>query len=576
MAVDTATELANELQQLHMAYQRLVEENVSLKKSLSEMLSIKAENASLRIKLRSAQAAPQQAASTKLKRPEVEQELLSGILARSDKSTLSRTRETKDRLHASEEKLRERDAEVARLRTELGRGARSEALEASLTAAVIRATAAAEAELRSVSDYVGETALEVAAASPARWQLGAWIEGLELTALLRDRLSVRRLLQRSPKRLALDPAPAKAEAQLCALEREFVRELGALASAHHGACAHEGALSTALELVKSLLTEGGAGDDLLGLVAQRVVARAQLLHGQAEARAQALAERAARQRRPIDGAMPGAVPGAVPSDVPGDGAAEGSSAEEPTEPVSAALWLPQQSSQQSEVSCSMAEPGTAPPQSHLTRARPGASTARPRKRFVPAREFEAESFERIGRATVLGGPSDFFSGLHGLVGGLEEGVLTFEAMRHEHTSGPDAHLEFVGTYGVHTTSFVEWWFVADPDMEGGVDGGATEADREALDTARARLGLMPGAWPTETYRPIATIDQATGCAPKGAWIPREPLARRAERFVAGRKRVGVRLRKLGEANLSDAEFTAARLFTGPCGEVPLIVPDCHG
>jgi hypothetical protein len=501
-----------------MAYQRLVEENSSLKTSLSEMLSIKAENASLRIKLRSAQAAPQQVApAAKPKRPEVEEEQLSEILARSDKSMLSRQmRETKDRLHASEEKLRERDAEVARLRAELGRGARSEALEASLTAAVGRATAAAEAELRAVSDYVGETALEVAAASPARWQLGAWLEGLELTALLRDRLSVRRYLQRSSKRLALDPAPAKAEAQLCALEREFVRELGALASGggalasgsgalasgSGGALAHEGALSTARALVKSMLTEGGAGDDLLGLVAQRVVARAQLLHGQAEARAHALAERAARQR---------AVPGAETGAVPGAGAAEASSAEEPTE-------SPQQSSQQSshqpshqpsqqsvaeEVSGSTAEPGTAPPQSHLTRARP-------RKRFVPAREFEAESFERLGRASVLGGPSDFFSGLHGLVGGLEEGVLTLEAMKHEHTSGPDAHLVFAGTYGVHTTSFVEWWFVVDPTMEGGIDGGATEADREALDTARERLGLMPGAWPTETYRPIATIDQACG------------------------------------------------------------------
>ena len=513
MSLDTATELVNELQRLHMAYQRLVEENSSLKTSLSEMLSIKAENASLRIKLRSAQAAPQQVApAAKPKRPEVEEEQLSEILARSDKSLLSRQmRETKDRLHASEEKLRERDAEVARLRAELGRGARSEALEASLTAAVSRATAAAEAELRAVSDYVGETALEVAAASPARWQLGAWLEGLELTALLRDRLSVRRYLQRSSKRLALDPAPAKAEAQLCALEREFVRELGALASGSGalasgsgGALAHEGALSTARALVKSMLTEGGAGDDLLGLVAQRVVARAQLLHGQAEARAHALAERAARQR---------AVPGAETGAVPGAGAAEASSAEEPTEPRS-----PQQSSQQSshqpshqpsqqsvaeEVSGSTAEPGTAPPQSHLTRARP-------RKRFVPAREFEADSFERLGRASVLGGPSDFFSGLHGLVGGLEEGVLTLEAMRHEHTSGPDAHLVFAGTYGVHTTSFVEWWFVVDPTMEGGIDGGATEADREALDTARERLGLMPGAWPTETYRPIATIDQACG------------------------------------------------------------------
>ena len=515
MSLDTATELVNELQRLHMAYQRLVEENSSLKTSLSEMLSIKAENASLRIKLRSAQAAPQQAApAAKPKRPEVEEEQLSEILARSDKSMLSRQmRETKDRLHANEEKLRERDAEVARLRAELGRGARSEALEASLTAAVSRATATAEAELRAVSDYVGETALDVAAASPARWQLGAWLEGLEVTALLRDRLSVRRYLQRSSKRLALDPAPAKAEAQLCALEREFVRELGALASGggalasgsgalasgSGGALAHEGALSTARALVKSMLTEGGAGDDLLGLVAQRVVARAQLLHAQAEARAHALAERAARQR-----AVPGAETGA--------GAAEASSAEEPTEPISEQssqqpLQQPsQQPSQQSvaeEVSGSTAEPGTAPPQSHLTRARP-------RKRFVPAREFEAESFERLGRASVLGGPSDFFSGLHGLVGGLEEGVLTLEAMRHEHTSGPDAHLVFAGTYGVHTTSFVEWWFVVDPTMEGGIDGGATEADREALDTARERLGLMPGAWPTETYRPIATIDQACG------------------------------------------------------------------
>ena len=56
------------------------------------------------------------------------------LLARSDGSVLSRQMcETKDILHVSEEKLRERDAEVARLRAELGRGARAEALEASPT-----------------------------------------------------------------------------------------------------------------------------------------------------------------------------------------------------------------------------------------------------------------------------------------------------------------------------------------------------------------------------------------------------------------------------------------------------------
>ena len=56
------------------------------------------------------------------------------LLARSDASVLSRQMcETKDILHVSEEKLRERDAEVARLRAELGRGARAEALEASPT-----------------------------------------------------------------------------------------------------------------------------------------------------------------------------------------------------------------------------------------------------------------------------------------------------------------------------------------------------------------------------------------------------------------------------------------------------------
>lgn len=120
---------------------------------------------------------------------------------------------------------------------------------------------------------------------------------------------------------------------------------------------------------------------------------------------------------------------------------------------------------------------------------------------------------------IMGGLQNFFGQLHGLVGVPQS--LTAQALQQEHTERADAALEFTaGNYGTTTTSQVEYAFVA--------DGKPAPAETCNL--------------PDEQRR-------------------RKPCSLAS--FSAARKERDGRLRALGADGLSDGEFIAARLYTGP-------------
>ena len=425
--MDAATELANELQRLHTAYQRLVEENNGLKKSQAEGTRIMAENASLRAKLRSKEEQPPIVIAAPQSRPLVSQTVVNvrperGMnrvepshqperSSRAETAVLSRQlRDAKDRLQVSEDKVREREGEITRLRTELGRAPRSDAIEAALASTVGRAVDAASGGSAAAAD------------EPARWQLSAWLEGLELPSLLCERLSARYLLDRSPKkRLVLDDHPARAEATLSELDKAFMREVGAMA-ASGGSMAAE-----AHALVASLLK---AGADLPAALATQICAKAARLHLQSETRSQTLAERAARSR-PLDGTAAAAEAMTAEAMAAEAMAAEERAAvvrvavEEAAAPAAAAPMADDDGGE----AAAWDSAASVPPSAALGAGTGLLSRARPRKRYVPAAEFASQSLEREGCAAVLGSTSDFFDGLASLVGPLEAGVLTLDAMK---------------------------------------------------------------------------------------------------------------------------------------------------
>lgn len=104
-----------------------------------------------------------------------------------------------------------------------------------------------------------------------------------------------------------------------------------------------------------------------------------------------------------------------------------------------------------------------------------------------------------------------------------------DAMLHEHTTSVDSDEFFeVGNYGTVTCSSIEWYFVTDP--ENGLD----------------ILGLeeWPGSEPERDIRSIR-------------------YARSKAEFRADWESVDRRLVAVGEQPLSDPEFNALRLYTGP-------------
>jgi hypothetical protein len=153
-------------------------------------------------------------------------------------------------------------------------------------------------------------------------------------------------------------------------------------------------------------------------------------------------------------------------------------------------------------------------------------------------EDAARASRRSGRfaeqAEVLsfGGLSEFFGGLELLVGTPHPSVL--EAIEREHCAAADSSEPYVSlNYGVTTSSEQEYFFVADPVA--GLE----------------KLGIA--AFPSEP-KPEDGLERAASFVPRVA----HPMS------VFSRKILGRNdeLKQLGTDGLLDAEFVAARLYTG--------------
>lgn len=133
----------------------------------------------------------------------------------------------------------------------------------------------------------------------------------------------------------------------------------------------------------------------------------------------------------------------------------------------------------------------------------------------------------------LGGPSFYFSGLSSITGPAQADRMA--GLRAEHRAAADSDICFTtGNYGITTTSRIEFTLVVEPDLVKGRD--------EAL----AAAGLT--AWPAEMQG-----------SQKREVLPLDAFTRKIAEF-------NTRLGNHGFAPLEQAEFIAARMYTGPCFE----------
>ena len=136
--------------------------------------------------------------------------------------------------------------------------------------------------------------------------------------------------------------------------------------------------------------------------------------------------------------------------------------------------------------------------------------------------FRAKFVDEGARELIMGSYKTFFGQLHGLIGLPVGGDVArvLEAMEVEHCKRPDAATEFEpGNYGTRTTSAKEYAFVA--------NGAQGPAEQRNIEENRRRK------------------------------------ARTVSSYAAERKACDAKLEALGIAEVSDAEFIAARLYTGP-------------
>ncbi|KAL1510688.1 hypothetical protein AB1Y20_006983 [Prymnesium parvum] len=158
-------------------------------------------------------------------------------------------------------------------------------------------------------------------------------------------------------------------------------------------------------------------------------------------------------------------------------------------------------------------------------------------------ELNTKYIDAGAHALAFGSLAMFYSGLSGLVGAPSSRPA--EGMRAEHCAAADADALFsVSNYGTRTTSRVEWHFVARAD-----------AGREECRAHLGRLGIADGAHYPKEERLISD--------PSFKEHVRQPMPPSAFRSL-GWDAVDEKLRAVGVAPLSEAEFIAARLYTGPC------------
>ena len=136
-------------------------------------------------------------------------------------------------------------------------------------------------------------------------------------------------------------------------------------------------------------------------------------------------------------------------------------------------------------------------------------------------------------------PSVYWRGLNALVGEPDPSLALLEAMETEHCAREDADAPFTArNYGTTTSSCVEWFFVVKPDA-------LAELDEKLL-----ALGLPPGEWPE---------GEVTRSSGHGRSTVRFLDFKRSSKG----RRLDAELSAEADQPLSEAEFAALRLYTGP-------------
>ena len=277
-AIDSqhVTQLAAELQGLHAAYERLVEENSALKRATVDHHAVVMENENLRRKLRAKQLALRQApssfeaAANQAAAPLNPSSAVQGGVVGAPMQTLREVHKLRDENKSLRQQVlqlnalaKSKEHEAQRLLSELGQRA---PLKDDITAAL---NAAAQDAIADESD-----------AEPAPnlgWTLEGWLHDVDMPTLLAECLA-------GPLRAAAPTRDAAARA-----ERLFLTHIGCLGG---GAAAVYNATDGSMlqhtlgtrRVIEALLRDA----DLAGILAAPIAAKASALAAQASARVDAL------------------------------------------------------------------------------------------------------------------------------------------------------------------------------------------------------------------------------------------------------------------------------------------------
>jgi len=162
-----------------------------------------------------------------------------------------------------------------------------------------------------------------------------------------------------------------------------------------------------------------------------------------------------------------------------------------------------------------------------------------------------------GREMIFGTQTDFFSGLGGLIGPPNLNLL--EGMRLEHFTSKDSHEKFTttDTQKITTTSYAEFFFVTDPEMLTSQLGSGDDAvkKQKTAENQKRLKGQRKPQLPSD-------MSNARDSAP----VVREP--KMPVEFQAKLAAKNEQLVEIGIAALTQEEFYAARLLTGPMVRPP--------
>ena len=161
------------------------------------------------------------------------------------------------------------------------------------------------------------------------------------------------------------------------------------------------------------------------------------------------------------------------------------------------------------------------------------------KKEKTADELNQEFISKAGELFFAHDPAVYWGGISKLIGEAEKNVGLFEAMQREHCNRDDADVPFEArNYGTHTSSRVEWFFVARPD------------EVDVMEPYLRDLGHPARYWP----QGIRGHDKRNTM--KYDEYQQSKLGRQ---LTAG---LGIE----GEQPMSEPEFIVLRAYTGPLFE----------